>query len=525
MKKITLACAAWTVLAFLCIETSLAQVLWYGDPNEDVRTVFRRLDPDGNSNPSGSQCVDDPNNPPTVSTPTDSNFGKYWRITKPTSRKRAEFARTNGFIPQEGQTYYIGWRWRINSTPNLNNGIAVFQWKTDPGGNTNSNKQNYAFNMGYDGNELSINAYGPAEPNWNRPGSINQRKTTIWKKNVSENSWVSLVFRVKVDRDFDNSNNRYNGFIEFWFNGSKQTLMNSDFDDYQVALSNDNKRAYHRTNDGSQVYMKWGSYNENACDYRILTDFDDMRVAETYSEARPEPAGNTGGSSIEGTYRFKNVATGQYMDSNGATIATSTSSSGSDRLWSVVESAPGLYNIDSEFSGGRGVLDTNGNGVVVGSNIEPVVTTDDKEWSVESVSGNIYRFKNNFTGRGYLAVNTSTGIVEYTTTWNGFRAQWILEPVSINLTTQLLMSDNLGDVESDFKLYPNPVSYSLRIDDVLEDMNTINVYDLSGSKVLSKNIEGNGTYSQLDVSALSKGIYVLEIIGKNETVRRKLVKE
>ncbi|MCG1037960.1 hypothetical protein, partial [Polaribacter sargassicola] len=87
-----------------------AQVLWYGDPNLSVNDNFRRLDPNGNSNPSGDDCVDDPDSPPFVTTPTDIDFGKFWRITKPVSRKRAEFARTTGdvntFTPQKGGTYY-----------------------------------------------------------------------------------------------------------------------------------------------------------------------------------------------------------------------------------------------------------------------------------------------------------------------------------------------------------------------------------------------------------------------------------
>ncbi|NER17814.1 heparin lyase I family protein [Spongiivirga citrea] len=258
------------------------KILWFGDPDKDVRDVFRRLDPDGNSNPTGDRCVDDPEKPPLVTTPTDIQYGKYWSIKKPTSRKRAEFARMNGFIPENGKEYFIAWRWRIQYSPNLDKGITVFQWKTDQGIDIDSNKQHYPFNIGYDGNELTINAYGPAEPNFNRPGSINKRKTIIWKKNVPQNTWVSLVFKVKVDRDFDTANNHPKGYIEFWFNDEKQTLSNSNFQDYQVSLSDDGKRAYHRTNDGKEVYPKWGSYNENACDFEIITDFDEMRVATNY---------------------------------------------------------------------------------------------------------------------------------------------------------------------------------------------------------------------------------------------------
>ena len=64
----------YLIVIFLS-NTLNAQVLWYGDPNLSVNDNFRRLDPDGNSNPSGDDCVDDPNNPPFVTTPTDAEYG------------------------------------------------------------------------------------------------------------------------------------------------------------------------------------------------------------------------------------------------------------------------------------------------------------------------------------------------------------------------------------------------------------------------------------------------------------------
>lgn len=262
-----------------------AQVLWDGNPNQNLTEAFRRLDTAGNANPSGDRCVDDPQSPPTVSKPTDPNYGQFWRITKPASRKRAEFARTNGFIPQQGETYYYNWRWRINSTPDVSANITVFQWKTDQGGNIDNNKQNYPFNMEYNGTTLTLNAFGPAEPNWNRPGSITKRKTRVWETSIAEDTWVSFIIKMKVDNTFDSANNRHNGYIEFWFNGIQQTLKNSNFQDYQVVLDQNDTRAYHRTNDGVQVYPKWGSYNENACNLETLTDFNDMRIASTFQEA------------------------------------------------------------------------------------------------------------------------------------------------------------------------------------------------------------------------------------------------
>lgn len=252
-----------------------SQVIWYGDPNKDLRNVFYRFDITGYT--SGDYCVDNVTADPTASTPTDSVYGKHWEINKPANRKRAEFARTNGFIPQEDGEYYFGWRWKITSSPTLNKGIAVFQCKTEAGTN-NPSTQNYPFTLEYDGTNLALACFGPGYPDWTEGSSITNRKTTIWRQAVSQDQWVTFAFHVKFSR------NGELGFIEFWYNGEQQTLTNLNYKEYQVVLSEDKKRAYHKTNDGNQVYFKWGAYGKNACEFNITTKYDEMRVANSYEE-------------------------------------------------------------------------------------------------------------------------------------------------------------------------------------------------------------------------------------------------
>ncbi|MEO0331630.1 MAG: heparin lyase I family protein [Bacteroidota bacterium] len=507
----------WMMAAFIFPTDLFAQVLWYGDPDQGVRDVFRRLDPDGNRPPvAPGRCVDDPNNPPEVSTPTDPTYGKHWRIRKPVSRKRAEFARTNGFIPREGDDIYIGWRWKMTSSPALRDGIAVFQWKTDDGGDISRNKQNYPFNMGYDGTTLTISAYGPGNPDWREGSSITNRKTTIWERNVSPGQWVALVFRVKVSKNPDV------GFIEFWFNGSKQTLKNAGFKEYQVKLGGDKKRAYHKTNDGKEVYMKWGAYNENACDYDITVNFDDMRVATTYDDARPR-GGSSGPSnppSLADTYFFRNVATGTYMDSDGSSVKVGPNNGATDRQWRLVATSNGYYNIDSQFSG-RGVLDSDGNKVVKGSDIQPVSTNDDKEWLAESLGNNVYRFKNRFSGRGYLAANTSTDKIEWTS-WDGPRAQWVLEPVGNTRMERISKSNSdwLGLDEEEIagleNVYPNPVTSHFTVDIGAMESARILIFSLNGQLIHNATVSQSRTQVKRG-DKFTSGTYILKVLGDDNT--------
>ena len=263
------------------LETAAPGEIWYGNPDRPWRDVFVNF----NREDSG-----DTN--PTLTTVTDSQHGKVWRVRKPAGAKRAEISRAKGYNQREGETIYIGWRWKIDVTnAKPSNGITVFQWKTEGGG-----RQNYPFVFGYNGSNLSLNTYGPGRTTWDEGGSIQRRKNTIWKKSVTEGKWVDIVLGIKVSK-YDGSDLGRKGYIELWFNGEKQTLTTENGQtEYDITLSSDRKRAYHRTNDGSLTYPKWGAYNEGSRPYNVYAYFDEMRIADNYAAAAPSSGGGNGGS-------------------------------------------------------------------------------------------------------------------------------------------------------------------------------------------------------------------------------------
>ena len=275
---------AFFLILFLIFGEASSQVLWYGDPDKNIKDLFRRFDTEGAGK---DYCATNSEVLPIVTRPNDSKYGKVWKISKPINRKRAEFARTS-YVPQEGQTYYYGWRWKITANTAIQDDITVWQWKTDHKGGLNFNKQHYPLNLEYKENELFMNAFGPGHPNWTQDYSeknkrIKNRRTTIWRKRVKRGEWISIIIKMKLSRSANE------GYVEVYFNGEKQLLTNSDFDEYLVSLSKDRKRAYHRTFDGfREVYPKWGAYNSNACNYDISTYYDEMRIARDLESANPE---------------------------------------------------------------------------------------------------------------------------------------------------------------------------------------------------------------------------------------------
>ena len=584
MKNSLLGVILLSLTLFLTVSYVSAQqdVLWYGDPDQNLYQVFRRFDTTGES---GRGACGDANHPkPTVTNPRDSRYGKIWRINKPQGRRRAEFSRTS-YIPKDGQTIYYGWRWKINSTTPIKNGMAVWQWKTEPGKNR-ADTQNYPLSLSYNGSNLTLFAFGPGFPDWTEGVTITNRRTQIWTRNVRPNQWVSIVIGLKLSR------NRNNGYVEVWFNGQKQTLTNRNFKEYQVKLSSDRKRAYHKTWDGNLVYPKWGAYGPGACPYNINTFYHDMKIGRTARAAMPSgtvvnpPPPNPGGprgyrfaanegqtvvvprrvniaygangrfnyrynvnrntpcnnrtfgdpivgtakrcyvqdvnrpvtGRINGEYLFKNLATGRYLDSNGALLTTSVNPDGRDKQWNLVYTNNGYYNIDCTFPG-RGVIETQSNGSVRTSTVEPRVQgsrNDNREWLPEAVGNNIYRFRNRTNGRRFLAEKTGSHTIEFTN-WNGNRSRWQL--VKIGGNKALLERD---EALSNLTVYPNPAASSFTIMLGADAESHIEISNLSGQKVY----ETRTTQDQLTLHNTDKfanGVYLVKVKTENSVGITKLI--
>ena len=73
-------------------------------------------------------------------------------------------------------------------------------------------------------------------------------------------------------------------------------------------------------------------------------------------------------------------------------------------------------------------------------------------------------------------------------------------------------------------VYPNPVSTILTIDNTNQGINKVSMYDIYG-KLIYSSIKQESTIS-IDFTALTKGVYIVELENKNQTItRKKVVKE
>lgn len=96
----------------------------------------------------------------------------------------------------------------------------------------------------------------------------------------------------------------------------------------------------------------------------------------------------------------------------------------------------------------------------------------------------------------------------------------------INRTRGIICSQALGTDDfttiSKVSAYPNPVKNVLNLS-YSQDISDVAVFNLLGQKVLSKKV--NATESQIDMSDLTHGTYLVKVTVNNETKTIKLIKE
>ena len=79
-------------------------------------------------------------------------------------------------------------------------------------------------------------------------------------------------------------------------------------------------------------------------------------------------------------------------------------------------------------------------------------------------------------------------------------------------------------IEKTTQVYPNPAKDNINIVSYAELINSVDVYNLSGQKVLSKKVN-NGTTTKLNTSGLSKGVYIIDVKSRVSSVKKKVIIE
>lgn len=184
-------------------------------------------------------------------------------------------------------------------------------------------------------------------------------------------------------------------------------------------------------NDGTYRFKTRNStrYLYNATDNTIVTS----TATNDRSKWQIELASTPINADLAGElFRFKNVETGLYLDSEGSTLIASISGDGVDKEWEFFQSGD-YYNIKSSD---RGVLRGASNpvGAVINTLFTAPNSSSDKQWVAISQPDGTYRFKIKHSTR-YLYNRTDNVIVTSTTASD--RSKWQIEYASSPIITVL----------------------------------------------------------------------------------------
>ncbi len=78
-------------------------------------------------------------------------------------------------------------------------------------------------------------------------------------------------------------------------------------------------------------------------------------------------------------------------------------------------------------------------------------------------------------------------------------------------------------INNSTKIYPNPANNTLNIVNYTVGIEKINIYNLNGQLALNKEVNNN--QKTINISSLESGIYIVDILSKNTSVKRKLIIE
>ncbi len=234
-------------------KTSESDLLWSGDATDGER-VFRNIE----FQKLDERPITPPHNGSYFQSESDTEEGTVWHVHKSVLDGRVEARGAKGVTITAGNTYYIGFRFKLGQTPTSGAGVyhTVFQWKAYG----KPMIQNIPLDVTYEGGHMSFNYRGP---------EAETQMTKLFRTpNVEVNRWYSVVLKIKTNKDTT-------GNVQIWWDSSftPATLLTGE-------TSFDCK-----TFDGSEIDPKWGYYNRKDNDAHIY--FSQLRMGKTYESVNP----------------------------------------------------------------------------------------------------------------------------------------------------------------------------------------------------------------------------------------------
>lgn len=212
---------------------------------------------------------------------------------------------------------------------------------------------------------------------------------------------------------------------------------------------------------------------------------------------------------------IKNVSTGEYLKGPSTSVYEMGPYTGGDDFKFYFVTSGSYWNIDSE---NRGIMrGVGGSRTTVHTTKAPPAGDVDKVWTSVSLGSDTYQFYLRDNDTMLMQWNAVNGALELLKDDDGTdtSAHWVIETVEPALST--------ADFDTSSIFVSNPVSNELSVKGLASNVKHLAVFSLLGQEVLSRDINSDSV--NLDVSALSSGMYLVKLSSDNGSFTKKIVKQ
>jgi glucosylceramidase len=203
-----------------------------------------------------------------------------------------------------------------------------------------------------------------------------------------------------------------------------------------------------------------------------------------------------------------------------------TNGGGNNQRWKFVSDGSGNYYIIVKSTGMYLAPENNGTGDGLKVQQKTFSASNEFKWTVTSLGGGYYKIINVNSGKSLDVENVSTANGANIQVWSytgGLNQQWQLTQVESTAKKALSIIEN--ESPNDMAIFINSTNDYLKIDTNHKGNAEVEIFSITGQSLIKKSVTFEGTQSEVEISRLPKGVYVVRVNDSEGSYSKKVLKQ
>ncbi|GAA3767078.1 RICIN domain-containing protein [Flavobacterium ginsengiterrae] len=206
-----------------------------------------------------------------------------------------------------------------------------------------------------------------------------------------------------------------------------------------------------------------------------------------------------------------------------------TNGGGNNQRWKFVSDGSGNYYIIVKSTGMYLAVESNGTADGLKVQQRTFTSSNEFKWTVANLGTGYYKITNVNTGKSLDVESVSTANGANIQVWaytGGLNQQWQFVQVESTAKKALAATPLEEENTTDMAIFIDEASNHLKIKTSHEGNADVQIFNTAGQLILNKNISFvKGNISEIEVSRLSKGVYIVKVNDNEGTYSKKVLKQ